>query len=64
MTSLQFGPNLWPHQWQDVSHLEELGYDSVWTSEHFILVPIVAAPADFMPHVEAYAREVIPNCRA
>jgi len=34
MTALQFGVNLWPHQWQDVSRLEELGYDSAWTSEH------------------------------
>jgi len=31
---LQFGINLWPHQWQDVSRIEELGYDSAWTSEH------------------------------
>ena len=32
--ALQFGVNLWPHQWQDVSRIEELGYDSAWTSEH------------------------------
>lgn len=32
--ALQFGINLWPHQWQDVSRLEDLGYDSAWTSEH------------------------------
>src|SRR2546428_11693823 len=31
---LQFGINLWPHQWQDVSRIEELAYDSAWTSEH------------------------------
>jgi probable F420-dependent oxidoreductase len=31
---LQFGVNIWPHQWQDVSRIEELGYDSAWTSEH------------------------------
>ncbi|TMB69421.1 MAG: LLM class flavin-dependent oxidoreductase [Chloroflexi bacterium] len=31
---LQFGINLWPHQWQEVSRIEELGYDSAWTSEH------------------------------
>src|SRR5438093_1386631 len=31
---LQFGINLWPHQWQAVSRIEELGYDSAWTSEH------------------------------
>ena len=31
---LQFGINLWPHQWQDISRIEELGYDSAWTSEH------------------------------
>jgi probable F420-dependent oxidoreductase len=32
--ALQFGINLFPHQWQDVSRIEELGYDSAWTSEH------------------------------
>ncbi|HSP54005.1 MAG TPA: LLM class flavin-dependent oxidoreductase [Dehalococcoidia bacterium] len=32
--SLQFGVNLFPHQWQDISRIEELGYDSAWTSEH------------------------------
>jgi probable F420-dependent oxidoreductase len=31
---LKFGVNLFPHQWQDVSRIEELGYDSAWTSEH------------------------------
>jgi len=31
---LQFGVNLFPHQWQDVVRIEELGYDSAWTSEH------------------------------
>jgi probable F420-dependent oxidoreductase len=31
---LQFGINLFPHQWQDVSRIEELGFDSAWTSEH------------------------------
>jgi len=34
MTALQFGINLWPHQWHDVSRIEELGYESAWTSEH------------------------------
>ena len=34
MTALQFGINLFPHQWQDVSRIEELGFDSAWTSEH------------------------------
>ena len=34
MASLQFGINLFPHQWQDVSRIEELGFDSAWTSEH------------------------------
>jgi probable F420-dependent oxidoreductase len=29
---LKFGVNL--HQWQDAVRLEELGYDSAWTSEH------------------------------
>jgi probable F420-dependent oxidoreductase len=31
---LQFGLNLYPHQWRDAARIEELGYDSVWTSEH------------------------------
>ena len=31
---LQFGVNLYPHQWRDAARIEELGYDSVWTSEH------------------------------
>jgi len=31
--------------------------------EHFILVPIVPTPADFIPHVEAYARDVLPMLR-
>ena len=31
---LQFGINLFSHQWQDISRVEELGYDSAWTSEH------------------------------
>jgi probable F420-dependent oxidoreductase len=31
---LQFGINLYPHQWRDVTRIEELGYDSAWTSEH------------------------------
>ncbi len=31
---LQFGINLFPHQWEEVTRMEELGYDSVWTSEH------------------------------
>src|SRR2546427_9703186 len=34
MSALKFGVNLFPHQWQDVSRIEELGYDSAWTSEH------------------------------
>src|SRR3990172_7109438 len=34
MTQLEFGINLLPQQWQDVSRIEELGYDSAWTSEH------------------------------
>src|SRR3989304_5735038 len=34
MTQLEFGINLLPPQWQDVSRIEELGYDSAWTSEH------------------------------
>ncbi len=31
---LQFGVNLYPQQWRDAARIEELGYDSVWTSEH------------------------------
>jgi probable F420-dependent oxidoreductase len=31
---LKFGVNLFPNQWQDVVRIEELGYDSAWTSEH------------------------------
>ncbi|MCH8345550.1 MAG: LLM class flavin-dependent oxidoreductase [Chloroflexi bacterium] len=31
---LQFGVNIYPHQWRDAARIEELGYDSVWTSEH------------------------------
>lgn len=31
---LRFGVNLYPHQWRDVTRIEELGYDSAWTSEH------------------------------
>jgi probable F420-dependent oxidoreductase len=34
VTALQFGINLFPYQWQDVSRIEELGFDSAWTSEH------------------------------
>src|SRR3989304_2766959 len=34
LANLQFGVNLWPHQWRDAARIEELGYDSVWTSEH------------------------------
>src|SRR3972149_6038878 len=34
MANLRFGVNLYPHQWRDAARLEELGYDSVWTSEH------------------------------
>ena len=34
MPDLKFGVNLFPHQWQDISRIEELGYDSAWTSEH------------------------------
>jgi probable F420-dependent oxidoreductase len=32
--NLTFGVNLYPHQWRDVVRIEELGYDSAWTSEH------------------------------
>src|SRR3970040_524319 len=34
MTDLKLGINLSPQQWQDVSRIEELGFDSAWTSEH------------------------------
>jgi len=32
--ALQFGVNLFPQQWEDVVRIEEMGYDSAWTSEH------------------------------
>ncbi len=31
---LRFGINLFPHQWQEITRIEEMGYDSAWTSEH------------------------------
>ena len=31
-------------------------------ARHFLLVPITAAFADFMPHVERYAAEIYPGC--
>lgn len=31
---LTFGVNVYPHQWRDVARIEELGFDSAWTSEH------------------------------
>ncbi|MDO8615520.1 MAG: LLM class flavin-dependent oxidoreductase [Dehalococcoidia bacterium] len=34
MTGLKFGLNLFPHQWESIQRVEELGYDSAWTSEH------------------------------
>ena len=33
-SSLQFGINLFPQQWEEITRIEELGYDSAWTSEH------------------------------
>ena len=32
--------------------------------EHFVLVPIVPSLSDFMPHVEAYARDILPKLRS
>jgi alkanesulfonate monooxygenase SsuD/methylene tetrahydromethanopterin reductase-like flavin-dependent oxidoreductase (luciferase family) len=32
-------------------------------ARHFLLVPITPAFADFMPHVERYASEIIPSLR-
>jgi hypothetical protein len=32
--------------------------------EHFVLVPIVPSFSDFMPHVEAYARDILPKLRS
>jgi len=32
--------------------------------EHFVLVPIVPLFSDFMPHVEAYARDILPKLRS
>jgi alkanesulfonate monooxygenase SsuD/methylene tetrahydromethanopterin reductase-like flavin-dependent oxidoreductase (luciferase family) len=34
MPDLKFGVNLFPHQWEEIAHVEDLGYDSAWTSEH------------------------------
>ena len=31
---------------------------------HFLLVPITPAFADFMPHVERYASEILPRLRS
>ena len=45
MARLQFGINLFPHQWQDVSRIDELGFDSAWTSEHiFFYFPTFRRP--------------------
>jgi len=32
-------------------------------ARHFVFVPIVPSSADFMPHVEAYARDILPKFR-
>ncbi len=32
--SLRFGVNLFPNQLDDIARIEEMGYDSAWTSEH------------------------------
>jgi probable F420-dependent oxidoreductase len=34
MSNLKFGINLYPQQWEEISRIEEMGYDSAWTSEH------------------------------
>jgi probable F420-dependent oxidoreductase len=34
MPDLKFGVNLYPQQWRDITRIEEMGYDSAWTSEH------------------------------
>jgi len=34
MSDLKFGINLYPQQWEEVTRIEEMGYDSAWTSEH------------------------------
>src|SRR3972149_5089303 len=44
MANLRFGVNLYPHQWRDAARIEQLGYDSVWTSEHiFFYFPTLDA---------------------
>src|SRR5437867_11067105 len=44
--TLEYGINLYPHQWQDVVRIEEMGYDSAWTSEHiFFYFPTFDAMA-------------------
>ena len=33
-------------------------------ARHFLLVPITPAIADFMPHVERYASDILPRLRS
>jgi probable F420-dependent oxidoreductase len=44
MGSLQFGAIVYPQEWRYTARIEELGYDSAWTSEHlFFYVPMFDA---------------------
>lgn len=44
MSDVKFGVNIWPLPLEQAERIEELGYDSVWTSEHMLFyVPIFDA---------------------
>lgn len=41
MSDLKFGAIVYPNEWRYTTRIEELGYDSAWTSEHlFFYVPM------------------------
>jgi probable F420-dependent oxidoreductase len=41
MSNLKFGAIVYPNEWRYTARIEELGYDSAWTSEHlFFFVPM------------------------
>jgi probable F420-dependent oxidoreductase len=44
MGDVKFGVNIWPLPLEQAERIEELGYDSIWTSEHMLFyVPIFDA---------------------
>src|SRR4030065_2654661 len=51
MLELKFGVNLWPVPLEQAERVEELGFDSLWTSEHMLFyVPmfdVVTVPAAY-----------------